>query len=91
MIFKIALIYFTIISLFAVVFTVKDKKRAVKNKWRVKERTLFLIAFLGGALAEYVTMKAIHHKTLHKKFMLGLPTIFIFQLILCLVLLYQYL
>ena len=91
MIFKIALIYFTIISLFAVVLTVKDKKRAVKNKWRVKERTLFLIALLGGALAEYVTMKAIHHKTLHKRFMLGLPAIFTFQLILCLVLLYQYL
>lgn len=32
-----------------------------------------LLGFFGGALAEYLTMKAIRHKTLHKKFMIGLP------------------
>ncbi len=80
MIYYIAIIYFIIISLFAIVFTVKDKKRAIKNKWRVKESTLFLLAFLGGSLAEYLTMKAIRHKTQHKRFMIGLPVIMILQL-----------
>ena len=36
---------------------------------------VFFIAFLGGSLAEFLTMKLVHHKTLHKKFMLGLPMI----------------
>lgn len=34
-------------------------------------------AALGGAAAMYVTMKAIRHKTLHKKFMVGLPVFII--------------
>lgn len=84
MIYHISIIYFIIISLFAIVFTVKDKKRAIKNQWRVKESTLFLLAFAGGSLAEYLTMKAIRHKTQHKRFMIGLPVIIILQLTLVL-------
>lgn len=84
MIYYISVIYFITISLLAVVFTVKDKKRAIKNGWRVKESTLFLLAFSGGSLAEYLTMKAIRHKTKHKRFMIGLPVIIIVQLTLVL-------
>ncbi len=80
MIYYISITYFIIISLFSIVFTVKDKKRAIKNQWRVKESTLFLLAFLGGSLAEYLTMRVIRHKTKHKRFMIGLPLIIILQL-----------
>lgn len=75
-----ALIYFAVISLVCVVLTISDKKRAKKNKWRIKERTLLFFAFLGGALAEYITMKMVHHKTLHKKFMIGLPVMILVQI-----------
>lgn len=65
--------YFMAISLYALCITVIDKKKAQKNKWRISEFHLMTVGFLGGALAMYVTMRSIHHKTRHKKFMIGLP------------------
>lgn len=79
---KYLLLYLLIVNLFSVILTVVDKKRAEKNKWRISENSLMFSAVLGGAVAEYITMKVIHHKTLHKKFMTGLPVIIVFQFIL---------
>ena len=45
---KPILIYFAVISLAAVVITVKDKRAAVKGKWRVPEATLMLVGLFGG-------------------------------------------
>lgn len=67
------LIYFAIISLVAVFVTLADKIAAKKGSWRVPEATLMLIGLFGGALAMFITMKTIRHKTKHKKFMIGLP------------------
>lgn len=72
-------IYVVFISLVAFVMTVADKINAGKGRRRVSEKSLFLVAFFGGSLCEYLTMKAIRHKTLHKRFMLGLPAIMLFQ------------
>ncbi len=79
---KYLLLYLLIVNLFSAILTVVDKKRAEKNKWRISENALIFTAVLGGAVAEYISMKVIHHKTLHKKFMTGLPVIIVFQLIL---------
>ena len=65
--------YFVLISTITVAFTVGDKLNAKRNGRRVPEDMLLTLGLLGGALAEYITMKIIHHKTRHKKFMLGLP------------------
>lgn len=73
----IFLVYFLSISLISAVVTLIDKSRAKRGGWRTPEKTLLLLGFFGGALSEYVTMKLIHHKTLHKKFMLGLPAMII--------------
>ena len=73
------LYYFAFISIVAVIITVHDKRAAKKQKWRIPEKTLFLVALLGGALAMYITMLTIRHKTLHKRFMIGLPLIIILQ------------
>ena len=67
--------YIAIISLVAVVVTVADKVKAKAGAWRVKERTLFIIAALGGGIALYVTMQVIRHKTKHLTFMIGIPLI----------------
>ena len=69
------LVYFAVISLFAVVITVHDKRAAVKHTWRVKERTLLFVSALGGSAAMFVTMLVVRHKTRRKKFMLGIPLI----------------
>ncbi len=70
---KLFIIYFAIISLAAVVITIADKSAAKRGAWRVPEATLMLIGLFGGALAMFITMKTIRHKTKHMKFMIGLP------------------
>ncbi len=74
-----ALIYFAALSLITFVITALDKLLAKKNMRRVPEATLLTLALFGGAVSEYITMKLIRHKTLHKKFMVGLPVIIFLQ------------
>ena len=56
-IFKLAIIYFCVVSLAAVVITVFDKAAAKRGAWRVPEVTLMLVGLFGGALAMYITMQ----------------------------------
>lgn len=80
---KYLLLYFIVISVVTAIVTFYDKKAAKKRpKHRVSEAMLFLLALLGGAFAEYVTMKKIRHKTKHKRFMIGLPVIIILHILL---------
>ena len=74
-------IYLILINLIAVIVTIYDKLCAVKRRWRVKESTLLLLSALGGSISMYITMLLIRHKTRHIKFMLGIPLILIFQLL----------
>ena len=76
---KYLYIYLFCINIFAVIVTVHDKNAAQRDAWRVKERTLMLIAALGGSPAMYLTMLTIHHKTRKPLFMVGIPLIFIAQ------------
>lgn len=69
----ILITYILMINIVASITAVIDKKKAIKHKHRISEKTLMLLGLFGGALGEYLTMKSIHHKTLHKKFMIGLP------------------
>jgi uncharacterized membrane protein YsdA (DUF1294 family) len=50
-----------------------DKRRAVKNRWRIPERTLFLVALLGGGIGSYLGMHSFRHKTKHMSFRIVLP------------------
>lgn len=72
--------YLILISIVACAMTIIDKICAIKNQRRISERALIIAAFLGGAISEYITMQLIRHKTQHKKFMIGLPAIFLAQL-----------
>ena len=48
---------------------------------RVPEKTLFLLAAIGGSIGALFGMKAWHHKTLHKTFRFGIPAILILQIL----------
>lgn len=50
-----------------------DKRRAETEKWRISERTLWVIAFLGGAIGGWLAMRLFRHKTKHTSFAVGLP------------------
>lgn len=52
-----------------------DKRRARRGAWRVPEKTLFLLALLGGSLGAVCGMCAFRHKTRHWRFRYGLPAI----------------
>ena len=68
-------LYLVAVNLAAVIVCVYDKLMAIKGGWRVRERTLFFLALIGGSPLLYMTMLIIRHKTLHKRFMIGLPLI----------------
>ena len=55
----------------------KEKNEKVR---RVPERTLLLLAALGGSVGALLAMKAFRHKTLHKAFRFGVPLILALQL-----------
>ena len=57
-----------------------DKYKAKKGTWRISEATLLLMAFVGGSIGAWLGVKAFHHKTMHKKFQYGIPTIIIMQI-----------
>lgn len=42
-----------------------DKKRARQGKWRVPEKTLFLVTACFGGLGGVLGMRVFHHKTQH--------------------------
>ena len=76
---KMLLIWWCVTGLAAAVMTVLDKHRARRGGHRVPERTLWLTAAVGGAAAMLVTMRLIRHKTLHRRFMWGLPLMLVVQ------------
>ena len=70
---KFYFIYLLIINVVGAVVTTADKRRAQRRQFRVPERVLFGLAFLGGGIGVYATMFAIRHKTKHWSFLLGIP------------------
>lgn len=50
-----------------------DKAKARKHAYRIPEKTLFTVAFLGGGIGSFLGMNVFHHKTKHKKFVILLP------------------
>ena len=77
----IMLYYFIAISVFAVVICVYDKLAAKLKLRRVRETFLFFVSFIGGALAMYITMLVIRHKTRHISFMVGIPLMVVLHII----------
>ena len=77
----ILLAYLLLINIITYFTYAADKTKARQNKWRIPERTLILLALLGGSPAALLAMKHYHHKTRHLKFKLGIPIILIIQII----------
>ena len=58
-----------------------DKQKAKKRKYRVPEKTFFTLGIMGGSLGGIIGMYTFRHKTKHTIFILGMPCLFIFNLI----------
>ncbi len=47
-----------------------DKSRAIHQEWRISEKTLFVMALVGGFLGVATGMELFHHKTSKLSFMI---------------------
>lgn len=63
-----------------------DKRRAIKSRWRIPERTLLLACVPFSAIGGWIGMQVFHHKTLKPKFRFGVPAMLIAQIALIAVL-----
>ena len=81
--------YLLAINLFTFISYGVDKYKAKKSKWRIPEKTLLLLAVVGGSIGAWLGIRFFHHKTLHKKFKYGVPAIIIAQTALVIYLLTQ--
>ena len=66
-----------------------DKLKAKRDRWRIPESTLLLLAAFGGSVGAWLGMKAWHHKTQHKKFKYGVPALFFLQVALAILIMYS--
>lgn len=73
------LFYFIFINFIAIILMKRDKTYAENEQRRIKESTLMLVALVGGSLGMYYAMFKYKHKTLHTKFVVGVPAIICFQ------------
>lgn len=74
-------IYLVVINAIAFVYFGIDKFKAQRNLWRIPEAQLLLVAVLGGSPGAYLGMKVFHHKTRKPKFYIGVPVIFMVQVL----------
>ena len=57
-----------------------DKWMAKKDKRRIPEKTLLLLAVIGGAIGALAGMYFFRHKTRHWYFVYGMPVILVLQI-----------
>jgi uncharacterized membrane protein YsdA (DUF1294 family) len=76
------LLWFIFINLVAYIAMADDKTRARQRRERIPERTLFLLAAIGGAAGTFIAMKSKRHKTKHASFRIGIPFLLLLNAIL---------
>ncbi|MBR5269562.1 MAG: DUF1294 domain-containing protein [Anaerotignum sp.] len=62
--------YYALINIVLYVTMVIDKKRAIKDGWRIPEKNMFIMAVLGGGLGGLAAMVFKRHKNRHMDFIL---------------------
>ena len=76
----VLLVWLAVINLLTFIVYGADKRRARKGKWRVPEKTLFLLPLLGGSIGALLGMRVFHRKTKHWYFVWGIPAILLAQI-----------
>lgn len=77
---KYIIFYYVLINAAAFLLFASDKQRAVRQKWRIPERTLLLSAFLGGGAGALLAMQICRHKTKKKRFTFLVPLFLLLHL-----------
>lgn len=71
--------YFATVNIIAYTIMAWDKRRAIKDAWRISEKRLFTWALVGGSIGVFLAMKQFRHKTKKWYFKWGIPLIILLQ------------
>jgi uncharacterized membrane protein YsdA (DUF1294 family) len=74
--------YYLLINITLFLIMKLDKKRAQRNQYRISEKTLWILAIIGGGLGGTAGMRVFHHKTKHLSFAVGFPLLMVLQIML---------
>ena len=85
----ITIVVLVVMNLAAFCLMAYDKHQAVKHKWRVPEKVLFIVTALFGGLGGCLGMYLLRHKTKHWYFALFFPILFVLQAVLVNVLIFK--
>ena len=77
-------IFIILVSIIAFVAMGVDKRKAKQHKHRISEKTLWILALVGGSIGSYLGMIFFRHKTKHLNFRIGFTLLAVGQLILLL-------
>lgn len=83
-------LYLLLINIVSFIVFFVDKRKSIKNKWRIKENTLHLFSFIGGVYGSIAAMLLFKHKTRKPKFCiitaiaLGINIFIIYELVILL-------
>lgn len=67
------IIYFIVWNILVASVYGIDKNKAQRGAWRIPEKTLLLLAFIGGGIGAFCGMHIFHHKTKKNLFKIGVP------------------
>ena len=87
---KNIILYFIIINIIGFLIMWVDKQKAKKGRWRIPEKTLFIVTALGGGIGTISGMYTFRHKTKKMKFTVGMPTILITEIVLIIYVIIKY-
>lgn len=73
MIYVYFFIYIILINFIGFFTMYIDKNKAKKGKYRISEKTIFIISILLGSIGVYIGMYKFRHKTKHTLFTVGIP------------------
>lgn len=74
------LLYLLLVNGYSFWLMFSDKRKAIKDKYRIPEKKLFMWAILGGSIGSMLGMEAFRHKTKHPTFRIGMPAILIVEI-----------
>lgn len=81
MLISIIFAYILCINLLTFIIYGIDKRRAIKQRFRISEATLLILALVGGSIGALLGMHLWHHKTRHLRFSIGIPCILLLQVL----------
>ena len=86
---RILIWYLAVINFITWIAYGLDKGRAKSGKWRIPERTLLLLALIGGSLGSLAGMILFRHKTRTPKFFVSVPVMFVVHCVIVAMLVYM--